>query len=55
MRARVAPDEDPLTLKTPQDIAPLFVELAAPGCVHHGERFDADEWLAKLPCQRRPG
>jgi NAD(P)-dependent dehydrogenase (short-subunit alcohol dehydrogenase family) len=55
MRARVAPDEDPLTLKTPQDIAPLFVELAAPGCVHHGERFDADEWLAMLPCQRRPG
>jgi NAD(P)-dependent dehydrogenase (short-subunit alcohol dehydrogenase family) len=55
MRALVAPDEDPLTLKTPQDIAPLFVELAAPGCVRHGERIDADEWLAKRPCQRRPG
>lgn len=47
MRARVAPDEDPLTLKTPQDIAPLFVELALPDCAHHGERIDANEWLAK--------
>jgi NAD(P)-dependent dehydrogenase (short-subunit alcohol dehydrogenase family) len=47
MRARVAPDEDPLTLKTPQDIAPLFVELALPDCARHGERIDANEWLAK--------
>ena len=28
MRARAAPDEDPMILKTPEDIAPLFVELA---------------------------
>lgn len=47
MRRRVAPNEDPLTLKTPQDIAPLFVELALPSCARHGERIDADEWLAK--------
>jgi NAD(P)-dependent dehydrogenase (short-subunit alcohol dehydrogenase family) len=47
MRARVAPDEDPLTLKTPQDIAPLFVELVLPDCARHGERIDANEWLAK--------
>lgn len=24
-------------LRTPEDIAPLFVELASPNCVHHGE------------------
>jgi NAD(P)-dependent dehydrogenase (short-subunit alcohol dehydrogenase family) len=47
MRARVAPNEDPLSLKTPQDIAPLFVELALSDCVRHGERIEANEWLAK--------
>ena len=45
MRAAVAPKEDPLTLKTPEDIAPLFLELAAPECGRQGECIAADAWL----------
>ncbi|MEQ8584416.1 MAG: SDR family NAD(P)-dependent oxidoreductase [Thalassobaculaceae bacterium] len=41
MRAAAFPGEDPMTLKTPEDIAPTFVELASPACVAHGERIDA--------------
>ena len=46
MRAAVMPDEDPMTLKTPEDIAPLFVELAAPACTRQMEWISADRWLA---------
>jgi NAD(P)-dependent dehydrogenase (short-subunit alcohol dehydrogenase family) len=51
MRAQVAPKEDPLTLKTPEDIAPLFVELASPTCTRQTEWISADVWLksAKEP------
>jgi NAD(P)-dependent dehydrogenase (short-subunit alcohol dehydrogenase family) len=45
MRAQVAPDEDPMTLKTPEDIAPLFVELALPSNQRQGELVNADAWL----------
>ena len=45
MRARAAPEEDPMTLKTPEDIAPLFVELALPSCERHDEWIGADDWL----------
>ena len=45
MRAAVAPQEDPMTLKTPEDIAPLFVELASPECTRSGEWIAADTWL----------
>jgi NAD(P)-dependent dehydrogenase (short-subunit alcohol dehydrogenase family) len=45
MRAQVAPKEDPMTLKTPQDIAPLFVELASPACKRQTEWVVADTWL----------
>lgn len=41
MRAAAFPGEDPMTLKTPEDIAPVFVELADPACTRHGERVDA--------------
>jgi NAD(P)-dependent dehydrogenase (short-subunit alcohol dehydrogenase family) len=37
MRAAAFPGEDPMTLRTPDDIAGLFVELAAPGCTRNGE------------------
>ena len=47
MRARAAPDEDPLTLKTPEDIAPIFVELAAPACDKQAEVVNADTWFAE--------
>lgn len=45
MRARAAPGEDPMTLKTPDEIAPLFVELALPSCARQGEWINADKWL----------
>ena len=47
MRARAAPDEDPMSIKTPEDIAPLFVELAVPDCQRQGEVVNADTWLAE--------
>ena len=47
MRAQAAPDEDPATLKTPEDIAPLFVELAAAECQRQGDVINADTWLAE--------
>ena len=37
MRAQAMPGEDPTRLPTPEDIAPLFVELALPSCQKHGE------------------
>ena len=37
MRAAAYPGEDPLSLKTPESLAGLFVELASPSCVRHGE------------------
>ena len=45
MRAAVAPQEDPMTLKTPEDIAPLFVELGSPECKRSCEWIAADAWL----------
>lgn len=48
MRAQVAPGEDPMTLKTPEDIAPLFVELASPACTREAEWINADTWLKSL-------
>lgn len=41
MRAAAYPGEDVLTLKTPDDIVSVFVDLAAPDCVAHGERIRA--------------
>jgi NAD(P)-dependent dehydrogenase (short-subunit alcohol dehydrogenase family) len=46
MRARAAPDEDPMTIKAPDAVAPLFVKLAAPECTLQGQWIDADEWLS---------
>jgi len=45
MRAQVMPKEDPMSLKTPEDIAPLFVELASPAFTKSGEWFNADNWF----------
>ena len=40
MRAAAFPGEDPETLKTPEDIAEKFVELASPAWTRHGEYVD---------------
>lgn len=37
MRAQAYPGEDPMTVKTPDEITETFVELAAPSCHRHGE------------------
>src|SRR5262249_42594433 len=46
MRARAAPEEDPMSIKAPDRIAGLFVRLASPECTLQGQWIDADEWLA---------
>ena len=53
MRARAAPDENPMILKTPEDIAPLFVELGAKECQRQGDVINADEWFAQASESRR--
>lgn len=40
MRARAMPGEDPMTLKTPEDLAPHFVTFAAPSWTESGKVFD---------------
>jgi hypothetical protein len=44
MRAKAFPGEDPMTLSAPDEIAPLFVELAAPACTLNGELISFSEW-----------
>lgn len=46
MRARAAPQEDPMSIKAPEAVTPLFVELATRECERHGEWLNADDWLA---------
>jgi len=41
MRAAAFPGEDPMTLRTPEQIADLFVELASPACTKNGEIVEA--------------
>lgn len=45
MRAQAKPGEDPMTLPTPEDIAPLFVRLAMKECTANGQRFKARDYL----------
>jgi hypothetical protein len=40
MRAKAFPGEDPATLKTPEDVAPIFVRLAEASCTDNGRVFD---------------
>jgi hypothetical protein len=40
MRAAAMPGEDPTTLKTPDDLAPHFVRLAAPDWFETGKIYD---------------
>jgi NAD(P)-dependent dehydrogenase (short-subunit alcohol dehydrogenase family) len=46
MRARAEPKEDPMSIKPPEKIAPMFVALASRECQLQGKWLDADEWLA---------
>lgn len=42
MRAEAMPGEDPQTLKTPESIAHVFVDLCAADCTRHGETITAE-------------
>ncbi len=44
MRAKAAPGEDASVLPGPDDIAKLFVELAAPDCQRNGEIVSFYQW-----------
>ncbi|UUX49371.1 SDR family NAD(P)-dependent oxidoreductase [Nisaea acidiphila] len=41
MRATAYPGEDQATVKPPEDLVPLFLELAAPDCRRNGDLVDA--------------
>jgi NAD(P)-dependent dehydrogenase (short-subunit alcohol dehydrogenase family) len=46
MRALAYPEEDPLTLPTPDHVAPVFVYLASDdSAAVTGQSFDARDWL----------
>lgn len=47
MRAKAFPGEDPEKLPAPEDVAPLFVELASPDCALNGEVIDFRSWQAE--------
>lgn len=44
MRAQAYPGEDPETLPTAEEVAPLFVELLDPACMLHGQCVDFAGW-----------
>jgi NAD(P)-dependent dehydrogenase (short-subunit alcohol dehydrogenase family) len=45
MRAQAYPEEDPLTLPTPEQIAPVFVHFASDESHETGQSIEAQEWL----------
>ena len=47
MRAKAFPGEDPMTLMTPEDIAPLFVRLASSECDETAKIFDFQTGAAR--------
>jgi NAD(P)-dependent dehydrogenase (short-subunit alcohol dehydrogenase family) len=49
MRALAYPEEDPQTLPTPDDIAPVFVWLARADTQVTGQSLDARDWLGRQP------
>jgi NAD(P)-dependent dehydrogenase (short-subunit alcohol dehydrogenase family) len=49
MRALAYPEEDPETLPTPDDIAPVFVWLARADTQVTGQSLDGRDWLGRQP------
>jgi NAD(P)-dependent dehydrogenase (short-subunit alcohol dehydrogenase family) len=50
MRAAAVPDEDPATLPTPDEIAPIFLRLAHPSCPEpSGAKLEARDWIGRDP------
>jgi NAD(P)-dependent dehydrogenase (short-subunit alcohol dehydrogenase family) len=48
MRAKAFPGEDPTTLPAPEELVPLFLELASPACERNGEVINFREWRDPL-------
>lgn len=49
MRAEAYPDEDPMTLPTPDDIVPVFLYLASDESIGvTGKEFNARDWIGKI-------
>ncbi|MBL4596665.1 MAG: hypothetical protein JKX99_08830, partial [Robiginitomaculum sp.] len=46
MRAKAMPGEDPATLPTPANLAPLFLELSLPSCQRQMEIVKFSDWAA---------
>ena len=53
MRAEAMPGEDPLTLKTPEDLAPHLVAIASPNWAESGKIFDFPQ--GKVLSPQMPG
>ena len=51
MRGEAFPNEDPMTVKPPEALMPLFIELASTACTRQGEWIAADKWLADAAAQ----
>lgn len=50
MRAAAMPQEDPSTIPTPEDIAPIFLRLAWADCPEpSGTKFEARDWMRRDP------
>jgi len=49
MRAAGYPQEDPLTLPTPEEIAPVFVWLARADTAVSGQSLEARDWVGRDP------
>jgi hypothetical protein len=47
MRAVAYPQEDPMTLPTPEDIAPVFVWLARADTAVTGQSLEARDWVGR--------
>lgn len=46
MRQKAFPGEDPNSLPSPEDVAPLFVSLCLPSCKDNGRTVSYREWAA---------
>jgi NAD(P)-dependent dehydrogenase (short-subunit alcohol dehydrogenase family) len=44
MRAKAFPGEDANALPTPEDLVPLFIELASPSCERNGDVINFRDW-----------
>ena len=47
MRAKAFPGEDPNLLPAPEDLVPMFLELASPDCDLNGRLINFSEWKKK--------